>query len=77
MNFTTTCRFWAMPAAVLTLATSSVLFAQGGRPSEKSVTITEGDLKVIFRDQTKSLSGVASLFHQKDARMLMPTSAPA
>src|ERR1043165_5907906 len=67
MNLTTRYRFGATAAAVLTLATSSLLFAQGGRPSEKSVTITEGDLKVVIRDQTKSLSGVASLFHQKHA----------
>src|SRR4051812_3874748 len=60
-------RFWATAAAVLTLATSSVLIAQDGKRTEKTVTITEGDLKVVFRDQSKSLSGVASLFHQKHA----------
>src|SRR5262249_48286685 len=33
----------------------------------KTVTITKGDLKVVFRDQAQSLSGATSLFHQKDA----------
>jgi hypothetical protein len=47
---------------------ASLLIAEaGGRPTEKTVTITEGDLKVVFRDQVKSLSGVASLVHLKDA----------
>src|SRR5215472_19361029 len=36
----------------------------------QTATITEGDLKVVLRDNARSpkvLSGLASLFHQKDA----------
>ena len=50
---------------------SFLLVAEAGeRVKGKTATITEGDLKVTFRDNARSpdvLSGVAALFHQKDS----------
>jgi hypothetical protein len=53
----------------LTIASLSCHGEADAKPV-KSATITEGDLKVILRDNSESpkvLSGLASLFHQKDA----------
>ena len=61
----------AAPAALLTpaLLTPTLLSANEAKPV-KTATITEGDLKVLLRDNSQSprvLSGLDSLFNQKDA----------
>jgi hypothetical protein len=70
MNLTTTRRFPAAGLAILTLARSFLLFAQEGEPVSKTLAITNGDVKVVIRDNGQSpevLSGLASLYHLKDA----------
>lgn len=74
-NLSTRCWFSANAAAGLgiwTLATAFLVSAQEGKgkPVSKTLTITEGDLQVVLRDNAQSpavLSGLASLFHAKDA----------
>src|SRR5262249_25573098 len=54
---------------VIALAPTASFAEQDAKPV-KSATITEGDLKVLLRNNSESpkvLSGLASLFHQKDA----------
>src|SRR5215472_5990756 len=57
----------ATPALALA---SSFSPAAGDAEAVQTATITEGNLKVVLRDNARSprvLSGLASLFHQKDA----------
>src|SRR6516225_8800633 len=57
----------ATPALALA---SSFSLAQGDAKAVQTCTITEGNLKAVLRDNARSpkvLSGLASLFHQKDA----------
>ena len=62
--------FISLCLLVFVLACRSNEPAADDKPVSNILTITEGDLKVSIRDNAQSpevLSGLASLFHQKDA----------
>ena len=69
MSTTTRRQFLANTAAGAVLLSPTLTLANDAKPVE-TFTITEGDLKVMLRDNSQSpkvLSGVDSLFNRKDA----------
>ena len=64
------CKRTILATVAITISALSLPLATGQNKSQETLTITEGDLKVVLRDNSQSpklLSGVASLFNQKDA----------